>query len=255
IKEDIESAAVRQRLLVYWKDKLSELQSFYNKNKEEHQMGEIYKEIDLYNNIINNLDNILKKLGMIKGYNLYESNMELNKVCNNIYYQIFKKEPRVKELRKVEQFIRNNEYEVFNISNDVLRMQMTLFIEDLKKSSSLEISLYPEYPYGEKEYSYIRHKITEGYFGPSLYLTIYDINNREIVLGINDIQSVEVNNSFFSDGHFKYYITIVDREKRKVYEEQMMLPEKIRDNEIILKGYELNYRVILKYIEKNAFEY
>lgn len=155
----------------------------------------------------------------------------------------------------MEQFIKNNEYEVFNISDDALRMQMKLFIEDLKKSSSFEMSLYPEDTYEEKKYSYIRHKIIESYFGPSLYLTIYDINNREIVLGINYIQAVEVNNLFFSDGHFKYYITIVDREKRKDYEEQMMLPAKIRDNEIILSGYELKYRIILKYIEKNAFEY
>lgn len=255
IKEDIDSAAVRERLLAYWNYELDKLRRGYNRDKKGSEK-KIYEEIHLYKKIIDNLDDILKKLGMIKGYNLYENNMDLETICNNIYYKIFKKEPRIKELQKIEEFIKNDEYQIFNISNDILRVQMAFFIKDLKKSSSFKISLYSEDPYSEKEYSYIRHKIiAESCFGPSLYLTMYDINNREVDLQINDIQSVNVNNSFFSDAYLKYYITIVDREKRKGYEEQMSLPENIRDNKIISEGYEVKYRVILKYIEKNAFEY
>ncbi|MBV4447915.1 toll/interleukin-1 receptor domain-containing protein [Clostridium tyrobutyricum] len=255
MKQDIDSAEERARLLDFWNDKLSNLESFYNNKSRNTE--QICKDIELYNDIINNVDDVLKKLSEIRGYTLTGNDLNLEKVCKKVYRYIFRKEPKVQKLREQKELIRYTEYEVFKINDDMIRIHMAEFIEDLKKCSSFEVSKFPEDPYGEKKYHYISHSIIESHFGPSLYLTMYDINNKEVTLGINDIQAVEFNSSFHSNTFFKYYISILNRNKQRDYEAELRLPKKCQDTEKVqncLETINQNYRFILKFLEKNAYK-
>ncbi|MCC5439663.1 toll/interleukin-1 receptor domain-containing protein [Clostridium botulinum] len=257
MKQDIDSAEERGRLLVFWNDKLSKLESLYKNINNSRNTEQICKDIELYENIINNLDDVLKKLSEIKGYELTGNDLNLEEVCKMVYSYIFGKAPSVQTVRKREELIRYTEYEIFNIKDDILRIYMAEFIEDLKRCSSFEVSVFPEDPPGEKEYHYIRHSIIESTFGPSLYLTMYDINNKEVTLGINDIKAVEFNNSFHGDRFFKYYIRICNRENLRDYEREIRLPKQCQNVGKIqnyLETMELSYRFILKFREKNAYE-
>lgn len=251
---DIENVEVRKRYITFWNNKLSGLINFTKKNEDKCKINDINKQIKLVNEILDNIDNTLYEIGMIRGYEIKNNKLGLEGVCKDIFNKILKKEPKRIKLRDASEFIKDREYEIFNISDDILRMQMVFFIDDLKRCSSIKMSLYPEEPGELKIYKYIGYRIVDSEFGPSLYLTLEDENCNEIILGINDIQSVEVNRTSHSAEYFKYYIEVVDRNKRREFEEQMKLPEKSRDIEIISSSINMNYVFILNYIEENAYE-
>jgi hypothetical protein len=236
----------REKRRTYY-DKIIEQSSSMNiLSKDKKKFDEALETFDKFDDIVNRLLAIVR---------YPEKENTITNACNEIYFRIKKKIPQNSIIENEFEIRSSYLPEMEKITDNY--SDFIFFLGDIRRCSSFVTSLYPEDVPGEREWKYKSHQVEKSSMGYIILVNAIDLKGNEERIQFTYVSRIEWNNSEYSSCYLKYYVVEKDIQLQKEYEQEMKLPESIRDKYVIdryLKNSIKRHRVIMIFKDGNALE-
>ena len=215
-------------------------------SKDKKKFDEAIDSFDKYDDIVNMILAIVR-------YPEREKN--LRNACNEIYFKIKKKNAKKNWIENEFEIRSSYLSEMEKITENY--SDFIFFLGDLNRCSSFVTSLYPEDVPGEKEWKYVNCQVEKSSLGYIILVSAIDMNGKEAKIQFDCVSGIEYNRSEFTQYFMKYYVVEKNKYFQKEYEQEMKLPENIRDKAVIEKYLKCSvnrHRVKMYFKDGNALD-